>query len=138
MSKHRLDFDDEYEFIACGISCHLKDYRFAWNLNKKLSLEFMRFPLTVSKSGQLEEYSMYKTRDDDNHLKYVMVSNHNEQNHFLKKHKAYDYLIFVEGYLDLFDSNGFKTVLRGLEGVQLVVDIDPRDLHDSQYLLFED
>lgn len=81
---------------------------------------------------------MYKTKDEDNHWKYVLLSNHNEQSYFLKKHKAYDYLIFVEGYLEFFNSTDFKSAIRSLEGVQLLVDIDPSDIQDSQYLLFED
>ena len=34
MKKQLLQFEIELDFALIGISCHLKDYRFVWFLNK--------------------------------------------------------------------------------------------------------
>ena len=52
MSKHRLVFDDDYEFLCFGLSCHLKDYKLAWTLNNHFRLELARKTLVVNTKQQ--------------------------------------------------------------------------------------
>lgn len=40
MKKKQLQFEIELDFSIVGISCHLKDYRFVWLLNKALKSNF--------------------------------------------------------------------------------------------------
>lgn len=42
MKTKLLQFDIELEFALIGISCHLRDYRFVWLLNKALGCEFSK------------------------------------------------------------------------------------------------
>lgn len=42
MKKQQLQFEIELEFALVGISCHLKDYRFVWLLNKELKSNFIK------------------------------------------------------------------------------------------------
>lgn len=42
MNKQRLQFEIELDFALIGISCHLKDYRFVWLLNKALQSNFIK------------------------------------------------------------------------------------------------
>lgn len=42
MNKQRLQFEIELDFALVGISCHLKDYRFVWLLNKALQSNFIK------------------------------------------------------------------------------------------------
>lgn len=42
MKKQQLQFEIELDFALVGISCHLKDYRFVWSLNKALQSNFIK------------------------------------------------------------------------------------------------
>ena len=42
MKKQHLQFEIELDFALVGISCHLKDYRFVWLLNKVLQSNFIK------------------------------------------------------------------------------------------------
>ena len=42
MKKKHLQFEIELDFSLVGISCHLKDYRFVWLLNKALKSNFIQ------------------------------------------------------------------------------------------------
>ena len=42
MKKQLLQFEIELDFALVGISCHLKDYRFVWLLNKALQSNFIK------------------------------------------------------------------------------------------------
>ena len=42
MKKKWLQFEIELDFVLVGISCHLKDYRFVWLLNKALQTNFIK------------------------------------------------------------------------------------------------
>ena len=42
MKKQQLQFEIELDFSLVGISCHLKDYRFVWLLNKALKSNFIK------------------------------------------------------------------------------------------------
>lgn len=42
MTKHVLEVDFDYDFDLVGISCHLRDYRLCWLLNKSLGIELVR------------------------------------------------------------------------------------------------
>jgi len=42
MKKQQLKFEIELDFALAGISCHLKDYRFVWLLNKATQSNFIK------------------------------------------------------------------------------------------------
>jgi len=73
MSKHRLQLDDEYEFLAFGLSCHLKDYRVAWLLSRALRLDFLRTMVSPSSNGaDSAAYAKFMGKDEDKHLTYII------------------------------------------------------------------
>jgi len=42
MKKQTLHIEFDLSFQLIGISCHLRDYRFAWNINKTLGVDFSK------------------------------------------------------------------------------------------------
>ena len=57
MAKQLLRIDLDTSFSLFGISCHLKDYRFAWTINKSLNIEFKKSKPYVK--AQDLEFSQY-------------------------------------------------------------------------------
>ena len=139
MSKHRLQLDDEYEFLAFGLSCHLKDYRVAWLLSRALRLDFLRTMVSPSSNGaDSEAYAKFTGKDEDKHLNYIILSNQNEDAYLFKEFKQYDFFILVEGYIDIFDTSSFIDLLQSIESFQFVSSMDKRKFNKIQYALFEE
>ncbi len=138
MQKFKLDLDDDYEFLLYGISCHLKDYRVAWYLNKQLKLDFIRDTVSlVTSKAEAHEFSIYRSKDEANRLNYYLLDNYSEGFPLVKSLKQYDFFVIVEGYVELFDQHDFTSKLREIEHLQMVAEEDPAVLLKHQYSLFE-
>jgi len=77
-------------FTLFGISCHLKDYRLTFLLNKKLDLEFM-------KMEDFTSYSFYFCRDDDHFNAYFLLGNRGQDTILFPGLKQTDFILLVEG-----------------------------------------
>ena len=139
MSKFRLQLNDAYEFLVFGISCHLKDYRVAWHLNRDLQMTFVRktISLPITK-GEFEDFPFFDAHDDAARLRFLLLSNKNEESLLMRSYKQYDFFLLVEGYIDLFDADEFIDTLHRIEHFQLVSPLDPEKFEKIQYVLFEE
>ena len=138
MSKHRLLLDDDYEFLAFGLSCHWKDYRVAWLMNRSLRMEFRRETLEIDRKSGPEEFAKFVFKDEANRLNYVLISNHNDEVYLYNEFKQYDYFLLIEGYIDIFDASLFKQRLRSIDGIQYISEMDDQGFKDIQFFIFED
>jgi hypothetical protein len=139
MSKHKLQLDDDYEFLAFGLSCHLKDFRVAWHLSNALHLDFLKdIKKENSADLDLDEFAKFVAKDPDNHLTYIILSNQNEDAYLFKDLKEYDFFILIEGYIDIFDVEWFINLLHGIESFQFVAEMDNSKFNKIQYALFEE
>ncbi len=139
MTKHRLQFDDGYEYLVFGVSCHLKDYRVAGILNLALGMNFVRNTIDLPvKGGKLDRFPFFLHKDPDVHLKYMLLDNQNDEIYLMGNLKQYDFFLFIEGYIELFPLEDFQARLRSIESFQLVSELDPDAFEHIQYALFED
>lgn len=81
---------DLTHFTLFGISCHLKDYRLSFLLNKHLHLEF-------SKLDDFRDFSFYSADDEDNFNRYFLLSNRNTETVLIPELKQTDFVMLVEG-----------------------------------------
>ena len=138
MHRLKLELDDDYTFLLYGVSCHLKDYRVAWYLNKQLKLDLIRSEVNLKTGkGDLHPFSLYKSKDEDNHLTFYLLDNYSEDFPLIKQLKQYDFFVIVEGYIDLFDKVDFIERLSRTENFQLVTEEDASVLSKHQFSLFE-
>ena len=57
MAKQLLRIDLDTSFSLFGISCHLKDFRFAWTINKSLSVDFKKSrPYIIGNDLEFSQY----------------------------------------------------------------------------------
>lgn len=139
MSKHRLILDDGYEFLAYGLSCHLKDYRVAALLNEYINQHFIRSTVELPvKNNQFQPFSRYTALDQDARIKYMLLSNHNEDIFLFPPLKEYDFFLMVEGYIDLFDDSSFIQRIQSIPPIQFVSPLDKDYFEKIQYALFEE
>ena len=57
MKKQRLQIEIETNFCLIGVSCHLKDYRFVWGVNKFLSTNFVKIKNNKTQDIKTSKYA---------------------------------------------------------------------------------
>ncbi|MEI6173504.1 MAG: IPExxxVDY family protein [Bacteroidota bacterium] len=98
-------------FTLFGISCHLKDYRLSFLINKKLELEFV-------KMEDFMGYSFYFCRDEDRFNTYSLLGNRGQDTILLPGLKQTDFILLVEGP---FKKNQKDKLLENIRGIQNVL-----------------
>ena len=76
-----------------GISCHEKDYRLCWRLNKAFGLDLVRCEQEELDKNVLSAYSFFK---EDDQINYNLIVNRNEDGWLVPEHKQVDYFLTME------------------------------------------
>ncbi len=137
MSKLVLTFEEDYEFSLIGISCHSKDYRLCWELNKQLSIDMVRTAdLEISKKDTVSSFSFYEFIDETNYLEYYLISNRGNSGHIIPEQKSMDFFLMIKGNIS---DNHTKDCIAKINSLSLVLtsfNVDPNQLKSKQNLLF--
>lgn len=139
-TKLTLDIEYDYEFILIGISCHARDYRLCWALNKEIGFDFVKdddIELRTKKNQTITSFSKFSYYDEDQRLKYILISNKGTNDYLVPEQKKQaDYLLMIEGSMADAEQNEFITRLKQIELIQLAFKIEVDSLKSKQNLLF--
>lgn len=135
--RHQLIFDYDTDVEVYGISSAYIDYRFAWELNSKLSIRLEKQSEKLSiedkKTKLINLFFLYYFFDEENLTKYYLIRNRQE-NKLLVGDKQ-----FIDYFLCIRDNNSFdiKTLLsemRDMNGVVAVFPLASEDFDFTDYL----
>lgn len=98
-------------YTLFGISCHLKDYRISFLLNRTLELEF-------SKMEDFLGSSLYFSDHEDGFNRFYLLANRNIENILLPELKQTDFLLLVEGP---FKKAQKETLLQKIKSIQNIL-----------------
>jgi|TARA_Y100000385_G_C12913315_1_gene559265 hypothetical protein len=130
MAKQLLRIDLDTSFHLYGISCHLKDYRFAWTINKSLSVDFKKSKPYI-KTEELE-FSQYDYQLD---LDTIYIFANKSYNGFLiTKKKQVDYWILFHSTVDENVVNHFISSIRNTQFVLAV--FEENNKHIKEHFVF--
>ena len=112
-------FDD---IKIIGICTHLEDYKLAWNINKLLNINLVKYSDIVNEDGL--EFSFYLYDGGENCNTYNLVEIANADGRWVSFSPATDYLIVIRNFIN--DENLAKILLKikNIEGVQFAYLID--------------
>ncbi len=137
MSKLLLNIEEEYDFHLIGISCHSKDYRLCWELNKLLSIDLSRTEdLDLNLKTSIGQFSFYEFIDEENYSEYFLISNRSAKGFLLPEQKNTDFLFMIKG--TPYDSL-VTELLEKISSSEIVLTsykIDVDSLKSKQNLLF--
>jgi hypothetical protein len=139
IKRHKLEHEENYNFLLFGISSPENDYRLAWSINQNFSLNFERaknLVQLIGKKGQISEFAVYLYDDDDTFYLYHLISNKSENGALLDELKNIDYLIKIQGEFTEPFANGFFNRLKTIENIQAVFRISPAGLKNRERLIF--
>jgi hypothetical protein len=133
---HTLEFEVEYDFNVLGISCHARDYRMAWLLNRGLLFDLSRKDeiKVIQKNGS-SLHSMYHCELDYGRIHIYLMRNRTESGYLMPEFAQMDYLLKVEAA----EENEFKEIMtdiRSLDQVIYTLEIDPAKHRSGENLLF--
>jgi len=98
MAKLTLDWKDESEdsFTLIGISCHQKDYRFCWELNKLLGIELQKEKDIPGPNDDIS-FSRYYYKNEDFLQEFYLLTNKIGKVLFAQELKQADYILQIYG-----------------------------------------
>jgi hypothetical protein len=137
MSKLLLNLEEDYSFLLIGISCHTKDYRLCWELNKLLNFDLIRTnDLEISnKKKEIDTYSFYEFIDDENYIDYYLISNRASNAYLIPEQKTVDFFLMIKGNLPQQEQQTLLNKINSLSLVLTSFTIDPNQLKSKQNLL---
>ncbi len=137
MSKISLTFEEDYSFLLIGISCHAKDYRLCWELNKLLNFDLTRANdhEISNKKKEKNSYSFYEYFDEEHYLEYYLIANRGNDAYLIPEQKTVDFFLMIKGNLS---EQKLQTLLYTINSLSLVstsFTIDPNQLKSKQNLI---
>lgn len=140
MAKLSLDIEFDYDFLLIGISCHEKDYRLCWAINKQLGIELSKEPdLEIKGKKQVETtgHSLFMFVDEEHYIEYFVITNRSAQGGMLvPEHKQADFLLKVTGAVTPEQKDHILAGLKKLPMVLTSFSINPNVLKSKQNLVF--
>ena len=126
MAKKLLRIEPDTNFSLFGISCHLKDFRFVWTINKSLSIDFKKSKPYIR--GNNLEFSQYiYTLDTDTTYLYA---NKSQDGYLIPKKKQVDYWILFINTIDEKTINHFVRTICKTQSVLAVFNEDNRQIKE--------
>lgn len=134
--KKVLSFDDDYDFSLIGMSCHAKDYRLCWEINKSLELDLEKQSDILSNNYPDVSYSNAVYIDEENHLEYVLLSNKSEGGMVIPEYPQLDYFLKISGPQHEYSTSDYRSRLQNIDLVLAVIELNPENLKSKFNLVF--
>ncbi len=139
MAKQVLTIEYEFDFTLFGISCHEKDYRLSWALNKGLNIDMAKTPdyqIETKKQKEALSYSAYSFEDTQRYLHFFLIANKGSQSLLLPEQKQADFLLLIKGTVNPESKLNFLKEIKASQDVLTAFEIDPNSLRSKENLLF--
>lgn len=136
---HKLNLQQDFDFLLIGIASHENDYRLSWALNEELSALLVKSENLIVQSKhspQNQSFSQY-IFDDSSHLRFFrLISNRCSDGFLLEEHTKIDYVLVVSGETneELRDN-----LLKSIKQIPIVISafsIDVNTLKSKHKLIF--
>lgn len=139
MTKFQLEVEYEYDFDLIGISCHARDYRIVWSLNKALGLQLVKkksdFDLKAKRQKEATHHSIYEYHHVEDHVEYILLLNKSGNSVIVPEHKSVDYLLILQNNFTA-DLDDLLQKIKSIELVLTAFRIDVDSLKSKENLIF--
>ena len=130
------DFDFDFELI--GISCHEKDFRLCYELNKHLDIDLTRIKdIEINTKKLSAKFSYFEFHDEENRMDYYLISNRSEQGMLLPEQKSTDYLLQLKGVTSDEIVEELITKICSISLILTAYKINVNTLKSRQNLIFD-
>jgi hypothetical protein len=118
----------------------MKDYQFCWQLNNLLGIDFRinnELEIQLTKKSRHYFFAVYEYPEPATALVHYLYNNQFDGEYLLPEFKHLDFLWLLKGDQVADDSfNQLSQSIRGLSGVQLVVELTNEKIKNKEHLVF--
>jgi hypothetical protein len=145
-SKLILDQDaiNEHDFEGSrilGITAPIKNYQFCILLNQYMGFEFRFNPdheIALKRKNRTYYFSMYEGNESNTSIQHFVYHNQFDGEYLLPELKHMDFIWWIRGeWIEDEKVNDILQTIRGMKGVQLVVELTPEHIKNKGNLIFE-
>lgn len=123
-----------------GIMAPMKDYLFCWQLNSLLGLDFrINHELEIGLKKKKRDYffSIFEYHEPTGSLSHYLYNNEFEGEYLLPEFKHLDFLwLLKDDPVSDEELQQIITPVRGIAGVQLVVELTNEKIKNKEHLVF--
>lgn len=142
MKKLRLENDIPYDFSLIGITCTLREYRLAWELNKLLDIQLNKekdIEIEFLKNQNLV-ISNFLFETENSQLRLLKNKSPNEvvvqSAYLLPELREFDYFIMFRGFEDAFSASTLRNKIASIAGVHYTKEFSLEKLKSRENLIF--
>ena len=143
--KFKLETEDlEDDFFEdthlLGLVAPIKDYQFSWMLNHAINIDFRLnndLEIQFFKKQRHYYYSIFEYAQPHTSLMHYLYKNQCDGEYLLPELKQFDFLWLLKG--DTISSEfltGLQQSIRGINGVQLVMELAHEKIKHKEHLIF--
>lgn len=139
VKKIKLSYpSDRSYYKLIGISCHLKDYRVIYNVNRTLKLHFRKqedFSIVPATNQPLCNYALFHHYDYDRMIDYYFFANHHPDAKLLQEIRQADYFLMMAG--DVYPNEISESIRKLLKLPEILAafSIDPDRIKVFDHLI---
>ena len=123
-----------------GIMAPLKNYQFCWQLNRLLGIDFRvnsELEIQLTKKQRNYFFAIYEYPEPTSCLTHYLYNNQFDGEYLLPEFKHLDFLWLLKGdYVPDSDLQELVQSIRGINGVQLVVELTNEKIRNKEHLIF--
>jgi hypothetical protein len=145
MKALKLDMDSmEGDFFngsrLLGIVAPLKGYRFCWQLNRQMRLDFRitnQIEISMIRKKRQYYFTVYECPEPHNMITHYLYSNQNDGEYLLPEFRHLDFFWLLKGD-EVTDVrlNEMMDSIRTITGVQLVTELTHTKIRHREHLIF--
>ena len=134
MKKLVLEIEDDFDFCLIAISCHAKDYKLCWAINREFKFVLKREEDIFLKDRNEDiSYSLYIYDDELKHCTFHVIENRSGLGYLIPEQKQADYFLMVKGIFD--EEEEMIQRLKKIDMVLTAYAVDPNSLKSKNNLL---
>lgn len=134
----KFDFKPDMDFRLLGLGCRENDYRLSWAINKAMNINLAKsenLEIKNPKFSEIQQFSVYVNEVEESEEELLLISNRCENGYLIEELKNIDYFLLFRNY-PKDDFKSFIPVVKSIDEILLVVEIDPKELKSGQKFIF--
>jgi hypothetical protein len=132
------DFFEETRLL--GITAHVKNYQFCWQLNNLLGFNFRLngdIEIHLRKKERSYYFNIYQSQEPNSFLMHYLYHNQFDGEYLLPEFKHMDFLWLMKGdWVDDEKCNWIKQSVKTIAGVQLVAELTNEQIKNKGNMVF--
>jgi hypothetical protein len=139
VKKLRLELSGvSRDYTIIGISCHLKDYRITYLINKHLHFNLKKaqdFQSLPVKGASPLNYSFYYFTHQERKVTYYVLANHHPESKLIPSLRQTDYFLIAESELEQKEQQEILKTLATIPNIIASFIVDMSAIKNIDYLL---